>query len=74
MSLKIKTMITVVIVAFSVTMMIFYFVKSASDTSINSAVKEAVKEIITSRHTYPPPPHGHDEEGNTILLDGKGKK
>jgi len=35
-----------------------------------------VKEIITSRpdNTYPPPPHGHDEEGNTILLDGKGKK
>lgn len=46
---RIRTMIIVVTVAFSLTMMIFFFVKSANDTMINNAVKEAVKEIITSR-------------------------
>jgi hypothetical protein len=50
---NVKTMITVVLVASALLITAFYFVKSASDTSINTTVKaavqEAVKEIITSR-------------------------
>jgi len=59
---KIKTMITVVLVAFGVTMAIFYFVKSASDVQINNAVQTAVQkavtDIITTRpnNVWPIPP------------------
>ncbi|HRR49660.1 MAG TPA: hypothetical protein P5293_06890 [Bacteroidales bacterium] len=54
---KIKTMITVVIVAFSVLLASFYFVKSATDVAVQSAMDRAVKEIITTRpsNIYPPP-------------------
>jgi len=60
---KIKTMITVVLVAFGVTMAIFYFVKSASDVQVNnavqSAVQKAVTDIITTRpsNVWPLPEH-----------------
>lgn len=72
---SVKTMITVVLVASALLITAFYFVKSASDTSINTAVKEAVREIITSRpsNIYPLPPHEHDKQGNTIFLDEKEK-
>jgi uncharacterized protein YgfB (UPF0149 family) len=50
---SVKTMITVVLIVSALLTTAFYFVKSASDTSINTAVKsavnDAVKEIITTR-------------------------
>ncbi len=53
---KIKTMITVVIVAFAVLLASFYFVKSATDVAVQSAMDRAIKEIITTRpsNIYPP--------------------
>jgi len=51
---KVKTMITVVLVAFGVTMSIFYFVKSASDVQINTAVQSAVQKAVTDIITTRP--------------------
>lgn len=61
---KIKTMIIVVCVAFSVTMLIFYFVKSANDVLINNSIKQAVKEIITTRpsNVWPQVDDGDDKK------------